>query len=108
VYLHQLRTRDFKFDATADGHGHNQILNVFESASRLCLAHRMCMRCRANNVVAVQEEFTILYPVPMFILRDNGQQFIARAQRVWWQASSTIRSVYLEPGSRWKKGFAES
>ena len=53
----------------------------------------------ANDVVAVLEELTSLYPAPAFIRSDNGSEFIAQALRDWCEASTTTSTVYIEPGS---------
>ncbi len=39
---------------------------------------------------------------------DNGPEFIAQALRDWCEASSTTSTAYIEPGSTWENGFAES
>lgn len=53
------------------------------------------------------EELTSLYPAPAFIRSDNGPEFIAHALRRWSKDSGTT-TVYIEPGSPWQNGFAES
>ena len=63
--------------------------------------------CKAKDVVAVLEELTTLYPAPAFILSDNGPEFIAHALRRWCKSSGTA-SAYIEPGSPWQNGYAES
>ena len=98
---------DFQFDATADGR-RLKFLNVIDEHSRLCLAIRVGRRCKAKDVVAVLEELTSLFPAPEFIRSDNGPEFIAQALRDWCEASTTTRTAYIEPGSPWENGFAES
>jgi putative transposase len=44
---------------------------------------------------------------PTFIRSDNGPEFIAHALRRWAE-SSNITTVYIEPGSPWQNGYAES
>ena len=77
-------------------------------SSRLCLAIRVGRCCKAKDVVAVLEELTSLYPAPAYIRSDNGPEFIAQALRDWCEASDTTSTVYIEPGSPWENGFAES
>ena len=67
----------------------------------------MGRRCKAKDVVAVLEELTSLYPSPAYIRSDNGPEFIAHTLRRWAE-SSTTKTAYIEPGSPWQKGFAES
>ena len=104
---HQVWAMDFQFDATADGR-RLKFLNVIDEHSRLCLAIRVGRRCKAKDVVAVLEELTSLYPAPVHIRSDNGPEFIAQALRDWCEASSTTSTAYIEPGSPWENGFAES
>jgi putative transposase len=104
---HQVWAMDFQFDATADGR-RLKFLNVIDEHSRLCLAIRVGRRCKAKDVVAVLEELTSLYPAPAFIRSDNGPEFIAQALRDWCEASTTTSTAYIEPGSPWENGFAES
>ena len=43
-----------------------------------------------------------------YIRSDNGPEFIAQALRDWCDASDTTSTAYIEPGSPWENGFAES
>ncbi len=104
---HQVWAMDFQFDATADGR-RLKFLNVIDEHSRFCLAIRVGRRCKAKDVVAVLEELTSVYPAPTFIRSDNGPEFIAQALRDWCEASDTTSTAYIEPGSPWENGFAES
>jgi transposase InsO family protein len=105
-YPHQGCAMDFQFDAAAEGR-RLKFLNVIDEHSRLCLAIRVSRRCKAKDVAAVLEELTSLYPAPAFIRSDNGPEFIAYALRRWAE-SRTTTTVYIEPGSLWQNGFAES
>ena len=98
---------DFQFDATADGRRF-KFLNVIDKHSRRCLAIRVGRRCKAKDVVAVLEELISVYPAPTVIRSDNGPEFIAHALRDWCEASDTTSTAYIEPGSPWENGFAES
>ena len=53
------------------------------------------------------EELTSLYPAPAFIRSDNGPEFIAHVLRTWCKNSGTT-TAYIEPGSPWQNGYAES
>ena len=104
---HQVWAMDFQFDATADGR-RLKFLNVIDEHSRFCLAIRVGRRCKAKDVVAVLEELSSVYPAPTYIRSDNGPEFIAQALRDWCEASDTTSTAYIEPGSPWENGFAES
>jgi len=45
--------------------------------------------------------------VPKCIRSDNGPEFIAAAIRRWLDQVG-IEALYIEPGSPWENGFAES
>jgi len=97
---------DFQFYATADGR-RLKFSNVIDEHSRLCLAIRVGSRCKSNDVVAVLEQLTSLYPAPAFIRTDNWPEFIALALKRWSE-NSGITTALIVPGSPWQKGFAES
>jgi transposase InsO family protein len=97
---------DFQFDATANGR-RLKFLNVIDEHSRLCLAIRMGRRCKGKDVVAVLEDLTSLYPAPALIRSVNGPEFIAHALKHWCKSSGAT-TAYIEPGSPWQDGFAES
>ena len=96
----------FQFDATGDGR-RLKFLNVIDEHSRLLLAIRVGKRCKAKDVMAVLEQRTSLYPAPTFIRSDNGPEFVAHALRRLCRSSGTT-TAYIEPGSPWQNGFAES
>ena len=106
-YLHQVWAMDFQFDATADGR-RLKFLNVIDEHSRLSLAIRVGRHCKAKDVVTVLEGLTSLYPGPAYIRSDNGPELIAQVLRDWCEASTTPRTAYIEPGSQWENGLAES
>lgn len=65
-HLHQVWAIEFQFDATIDGR-RLKFLNLIDEQSRLCLAIWLGRRCKARDVLAVLEEFTVIYPAPAFI-----------------------------------------
>jgi transposase InsO family protein len=72
---HEVRVRDFRFDATADGR-RLKFVNVINEHSRLCVAIRVSRHCRAKDVVAVLEELTSICPPPTCIRCNNEPEFI--------------------------------
>ncbi len=53
------------------------------------------------------DELTSLYPASAFVHSDDGPEFIVQALRHWCGSSGTS-TAYIEPGSPWQNGFAES
>ncbi len=75
---------------------------------RLSLARRVGRIYKAKDVVEVQEELTSVYPAPTLVRSDNGPEFITQAHVDWYEARATTSTDYIEAGSAWKDGFAES
>ena len=48
-----------------------------------------------------------MHGVPKHIRSDNGPEFIAKAIQRWTKQLG-IDTLYIEPGSPWENGFAES
>jgi len=45
--------------------------------------------------------------VSLRIISDNGREFIAAAIRRWLRYAE-VQTLYIEPGSPWENGYAES
>lgn len=52
-------------------------------------------------------ELFVLRGVPEHIRSDNGPEFTARAVREWLK-NVEATTLYIEPGSPWDNGYAES
>ena len=52
-------------------------------------------------------ELSVMYGVPECIRSDNGPEFISEAIDQWMN-SLDIATLYVEPGSPWQNGYAES
>jgi transposase InsO family protein len=61
----------------------------------------------SEDVIDTLAELFAMRGVPRHIRSDNGPEFIARAIQRWTQQLS-IETLYVEPGSPWENGFAES
>jgi putative transposase len=55
-------------------------------------------------IFLVHDEFR---GAPKCIRSDNGPEFIARALRRWLDRRG-VEALYVEPGSPWENGYAES
>jgi hypothetical protein len=55
--------------------------------SRICLAIRVCRRCKAMDVIDTIEELLKQYPAPTHLRMDNGPEFIAHALQEWCTGS---------------------
>lgn len=97
---------DFIFDRTANGRS-LKWLSIVDEYTRECLALEVGRTMTAGDVIDVLIELTQARGVPRQIRSDNGPEFIAAAIRRWLGRSG-IDALYIEPGSPWQNGYAES
>lgn len=97
---------DFVFDHTTSG-STLKWLSIMDEYTRECLALKVDRSITSEDVIDTLAELFAMRGVPRHIRSDNGPEFIARAiQR--WLAQVEIETLYVEPGSPWENGFAES
>jgi transposase InsO family protein len=97
---------DFVFDRTASG-STLKWLSIVDEYTRECLALKVDRSITSEDVIESLAELFAIRGVPRHIRSDNGPEFIARAiQR--WTKQLDIETLYIEPGSPWENGFAES
>jgi len=97
---------DFVFDVTANGRS-LKWLAIVDEFTRECLALEVSRQFKATDVLDVLRELIAIRGVPGHIRCDNGPEFIADAVK-HWLATSRIGPLYIEPGSPWQNGYAES
>jgi transposase InsO family protein len=97
---------DFVFDVTANGRS-LKWLALVDEFTRECLALEVARQFKATDVLDVLRELIALRGVPAHIRCDNGPEFIAQAVKTWLETSQ-IGPLYIEPGSPWQNGYAES
>jgi transposase InsO family protein len=97
---------DFVFDHTTSG-STLKWLSIVDEYTRECLALKVDRSITSEDVIDTLAELFAMRGVPRAIRSDNGPEFIARAiQR--WLAQVNVQTLYIEPGSPWENGFAES
>src|SRR6185295_12068637 len=97
---------DFIFDRTSNGRS-IKWLSIVDEYTRECLALEVGRTMTANDVIDVMIELVHTRGVPGHIRSDNGPEFIAGAIRSWLGRSG-IGTLYIQPGSPWENGYAES
>jgi putative transposase len=97
---------DFIHDRTADGRP-LKWLSVVDEYTRECIVLEVRRRIPAAAVVGLLAAAVRERGAPAFIRSDNGPEFIAKAIRSWL-AGAGIGAWYIEPGSPWANGYAES
>ena len=99
-------TWDFIHDRTMTG----QPLKWFaitDEYTRECLALEVNRGITADYVLDMLTYLFQSRGVPEHIRSDNGPEFISKAIRVHCQQAG-LEMLYIEPGSPWENGFAES
>jgi putative transposase len=99
-------TWDFIHDRTTGG----QPLKWFaitDEYTRECLALEVDRGVTSDRVVDILTNLFLTRGVPRHIRSDNGPEFIATAIRRHGQQAG-LEMLYIEPGSPWENGFAES
>ena len=97
---------DFIHDRTRDSRPLKWLWIVDEYTWE-CLALEVDRSMTADRVIDVLAELFAVRGVPKHIRSDNGPEFIASAIRRWLIFAS-LETLYIEPGSPWENGYAES
>ncbi len=97
---------DFIHDRTEDGRS-LKWLSVVDEYTRECLVLEVRRSFTSVHVIDVLRELFVIRGAPMHIRSDNGPEFIAKAIQSWL-SSADVNTLYIEPGSPWENGYAES
>jgi len=97
---------DFIHDRTANGRP-LKWLGITDEYTRECLALEVDRGITADRVLDVLTNLFLTRGVPTHIRSDNGPEFIATAIGKHAVAAG-LEMLYIEPGSPWENGFAES
>jgi transposase InsO family protein len=97
---------DFVFDRTTTG-SQLKWLSIVDEHTRECLALKVARSITSEDVIDTLAELLAMRGVPRHIRSDNGPEFIAAAIRRWL-GQVGVEALYVEPGSPWENGYAES
>jgi len=97
---------DFIFDRTASGSS-LKWLSVIDEFTRECLVLKVARSITSEDVIEFFQGLFVAHGVPTHIRSDNGPEFIAEGLRAWLDAAN-VGPLYIEPGSPWENGYAES
>ena len=82
-------------------------LSIVDEYTRECLALEVDRGMTSEDVLDVLRDLFVIRGVPKYIRSDNGPEFIAQAIRQFL-SSAGVGTLYIEPGSPWQNGYAES
>ena len=105
-YKNHVWAYDFVATRTHDGRP-VRMLAVIDEYTRECLAIRAARTFKSHQVLELLAELFVLRGVPEHIRSDNGPEFTATAVREWLK-NVGAKTLYIEPGSPWENGYAES
>lgn len=97
---------DFVHDRCANGTV-LKMLTVEDEFTRESLAIEVGGSLPTARVLLVLERLFAERGVPQGIRSDNGPEFVARALKAWL-TSKGVATHFIEPGSPWQNGIAES
>ncbi len=97
---------DFIHERTADGRP-LKCLSIIDEYTRLSVALEIRRKTTNRDVLEILHRAIARYGVPEHIRSDNGPEFIAQALRTAL-GQLGIGTLYIEPGSPWENGYAES
>ena len=82
-------------------------LSIVDEYTRECLALEVGRGITADRVIEVLAKSFTVRGAPRHIRCDNGPEFIATVIRSWLE-NARVEALYIEPGSPWENGYAES
>jgi transposase InsO family protein len=97
---------DFIFDRTSSG-SQLKWLAVIDEFTRKSLTLKADRGITSDDVVDALVELLAMRGVPKHIRSDNGPEFTANELRTWLGRIG-VSTLYIEPGSPWVNGVAES
>jgi putative transposase len=97
---------DFVFDRTTSG-SQLKWLSIIDEHTRECVALKVARSITSEDVIDTLAELFAMRGVPRHIRSDNGPEFVAAAIRRWL-GQVNVEALYIEPGSPWENGYAES
>ena len=80
---------------------------ILDEYTRRCITLDISGRVRSEEILNRLTDLFVMYGTPELIRSDNGPAFIAEASRTWLGRLG-VQTLYIEPGSPWEDGYAES
>jgi transposase InsO family protein len=97
---------DFAFDRTVRG-SQLKWLSIVDEYTRESLALKVNRTITSEDVIDTLAELFAMRGVPGSLRSDNGPEMTSRAIRTWLKQVD-VQTLYIEPGSPWQNGYAES
>lgn len=97
---------DFVADRTDCG-SPLRVLALLDEHTRQCVSLTVARSLKGEDVVEALRQAIAARGAPQYIRSDNGPEFIAEVTREYLE-DQRIKTLYIDPGSPWQNGHAES
>jgi transposase InsO family protein len=97
---------DFIYDKTESGRT-LKLFTIVDEYTRRCITLDVARSFKARDIINRLAELFAMYGKPEHIRSDNGPEFIAKSIQRWLKKLE-VQTLYIEPGSPWENGYAES
>ena len=87
--------------------GNLRVLSIVKEFTQECPVLHADRVTKAADVLALLQQMISRYGPPLFIRSDNGPEFIAEAIQKWL-LEHQMGTIYIDSGSPWQNGYAES
>ncbi len=84
-----------------------RLLALLDEHTRQCVSLTVARSLKGEDVVAALKKAIARRGAPQYIRSDNGPEFIAEVTREHLEKEK-IKTLYIDPGSPWQNGHAES
>lgn len=84
-----------------------RMLTILDEYTRECHVLRADRALKSGDLLEWMERAIAEHGAPAYLRSDNGPEFIAKEVQRWLRANA-IKTIYIQPGSPWQKGFIES
>ena len=106
VHVNDVWCWDFAFDHTTSG-SQLKWLSIVDEFTRESLALKVSRTITSEDVIDTLAELFAMRGVPRCLRSDNGPEMTSRAIQKWLKQVD-VQTLYIEPGSPWQNGYAES
>lgn len=106
-YQNHVWTYDFMHDQTTDGRT-LRCLTVLDEYTKQGFVIEIGRSLTSADVKRTLQHLFEMYGEPQFLRSDNGSEFTAHAVTDWLASETSVKTMFINPGSPWENGIGES
>lgn len=107
MYKGHVWTYDFMQDQTTDGK-RLRCLTVLDEYTKQGLVIEIARSLTSEDVKKVLRNLFDIYGEPVYLRSDNGSEFTAHSVIDWLKNETSVKTLFINPGSPWENGIGES